>query len=450
MNIKLPEKVTYLINELNRAGFEAYAVGGCVRDSILGREPEDWDVTTSAKPEEVREVFAARGIHTIDTGIAHGTVTVMIRHEGFEVTTYRIDGDYGDARHPDFVRFTADLMEDLKRRDFTINAMAYSETAGLVDEFGGLADLEQGIIRCVGNPVDRFNEDALRMMRAVRFAAQLGFEMDEDTRGAIPGLAPNLARISAERIQTELVKLLVSPHPDKMRDVYDTGMAYIILPEFSRMMETAQNNPNHHGTVGEHTICSLAEVPPDKVLRLTMLLHDVGKPDCKKTDGKGIDHFHGHPQLGAEMAGRILRRLKFDNDTIARVKALVKAHDDRPYPLSERAVRRAIYRDGEDCYPDIFTVKRADILAQSSYLQHEKLEYLDEFRAVYDQIIADDQCLSLKDLAVTGSDLIDIGLSPGPTIGRVLRSMLDDVLEDPSLNTKETLLNRYRQGNYSQ
>ncbi len=273
--------------------------------------------------------------------------------------------------------------------------------------------------------------------------------MYADTRAAISVLAENLSRISAERIQTELVKLLISPHPEEMKAVYDTGMADVILPEFSRMMETPQNNPNHHGTVGEHTLWSLVEVPPDKVLRLTMLFHDVGKPDCKKTDEKGIDHFHGHPQLGAEMAGRILRRLKFDNDTIGKVKALIKAHDDRPYPLSERAVRRAIYRDGESCYPDLFIVKRADILAQSDYLKYEKLEYLDEFRTFYDQIMAKRQCLSLKDLAVSGSALIAAGLPAGPEIGRVLHAMLEDVLEDPTLNTKETLMERYQHSTYN-
>ncbi len=448
IEIRLPEKVSFLIANLNGAGFEACAVGGCVRDTLLGREPEDWDVTTSATPQQVKTVFAKLGIHTIDTGIAHGTVTVMIRHEGFEVTTYRVDGEYGDARHPDTVTFTPDLKEDLKRRDFTINAMAYSEATGLVDEFGGLDDLKNGIIRCVGNPLDRFGEDALRMMRAVRFAAQLGFSIEDGTYGAIRALAKNLSKISVERIQTELVKLLVSPHPDRMRDIYDTGMADVVLPEFSRMMETPQHNPNHRGTVGEHTIWSLMEVPQQRVLRLAMLFHDVGKPDCLTTDEKGIDHFHGHPQRGAELCGQIMRRLKFDNDTIARVKALVKAHDDRPYPLTERAVRRAIYWDGEACYPDIFTVKRADILAQSDYLRTEKLEYLDEFRAFYDQIVAKQQCLSLKDLAITGSDLIDVGLAPGPEIGRVLRAMLAEVLENPELNTKEALMERFLQGKY--
>lgn len=474
MRINLPEKVSFIIEKLRQAGYDAYAVGGCVRDVVLGREPQDWDITTSAKPEQVKEIFRRAGsrdtrlmcmdedeaaqwkkepqpfsrCYTIDTGIQHGTVTVMLDHEGFEVTTYRIDGEYEDARHPKAVAFTSDLLEDLKRRDFTINAMAYNEEAGFVDAFDGLDDLERGVIRCVGKAEDRFGEDALRMLRAVRFAAQLGFVIDPDTRAAITSLADNLSKISAERIQMELVKLLTSPHPEEMRTVYETGMADVILPEFSRMMRTPQHNPHHCGSVGEHTIRSLSEVPQDKVLRLTMLFHDVAKPDCVTQDENGVDHFHGHPKLGAEMTGQILRRLKFDNDTITRVKALVRAHDDRPLPLTERNVRRAIYRNGEAQYPDLFAVKRADILAQSDYYKKEKLEYLDEYEQIYHVIREREECLSLKDLAVTGSDLIEAGMAPGPEIGRVLNLMLQEVLDEPELNRKEILLGRYRENLY--
>lgn len=287
MNIQLPEKVSEIINCLRSHNFEAYAVGGCVRDSLLGRTPSDWDITTSATPEEVKSLFS----HTVDTGIQHGTVTVMLGHEGFEVTTYRIDGEYEDARHPKEVAFTLSLREDLKRRDFTINAMAYNEESGLVDLFGGAQDLERGVIRCVGDPGERFREDALRMFRAVRFAAQLGFSVEKNTAGAISELAGSLARISAERIQTELVKLLVSPHPEEMRQIYELGISDVVLPEFSVMMETPQNNPHHMYSVGEHTIKALQLIPEDKVLRLTMLLHDVAKPPCRITDRKGIDHF---------------------------------------------------------------------------------------------------------------------------------------------------------------
>lgn len=446
VNIRLPEPVSGIIDTLQGAGFDAYAVGGCVRDSVLGRVPQDWDITTPAKPEEVKALFA----RTIDTGIAHGTVTVMIGREGFEVTTYRVDGEYLDARHPKEVSFTADLTEDLKRRDFTINAMAYNDREGLVDVFDGLGDLRRGVIRCVGNPLDRFGEDALRMMRAVRFAAALGFSIEEETFAAIRVLAPNLKKVSAERIQAELVKLLVSPHPEHLRTLYEAGITDIVLPEFSLLMQTPQNNPHHYLSVGEHTISSVQQISAEPVLRLTMLLHDIAKPLCITTDAVGVDHYYGHPARGADLAGTILRRLKFDNDTIRRVKALVRAHDDRPLPLTHKNVRRAVSRNGAELYPDLFYVKRADILAQSDYYKKEKLEYLEEYERIYREILQANHCLSLKTLAVHGGDLIAAGMKPGRELGTVLQSMLKDVIEEPELNKKEILLERWRQGVYTQ
>lgn len=435
MKIALPEKVSFIINTLMRAGYEAYAVGGCVRDVMLNRTPMDWDITTSAKPHEVKQLFG----HTIDTGILHGTVTVMLEQEGFEVTTYRIDGEYEDARHPKEVSFTSDLLEDLKRRDFTINAMAYNDTQGLVDAFDGVGDLKRGIIRCVGRATERFSEDALRMLRAVRFSAQLGFVLEEETRAAIVELAPNIAKVSAERIQMELVKLLTSNHPEEIRTAYETGLTAVFLPEFDRMMETTQNNPHHCYTVGEHTLMALQGVEADKVLRFTMLLHDVAKPVCRTTDENGTDHFYGHPQKGSEMARMILRRLKFDNDTTDRVSALVRWHDDNP-ELSPRSVRRAISRIGLERYPALFAVKRADTLAQSMYRREEKLKYLHDYEMLYQEVMEKQQCLTIKQLAVTGSDLIEAGMQPGKEIGSVLKKLLELVLEDPELNTKEKLL----------
>lgn len=435
MKIALPEKVSFIINTLMRAGYEAYAVGGCVRDVMLNRTPMDWDITTSAKPHEVKQLFG----HTIDTGILHGTVTVMLEQEGFEVTTYRIDGEYEDARHPKEVSFTSDLLEDLKRRDFTINAMAYNDTQGLVDAFDGVGDLKRGIIRCVGRATERFSEDALRMLRAVRFSAQLGFVLEEETRAAIVDLAPNIAKVSAERIQMELVKLLTSNHPEEIRTAYETGLTAVFLPEFDRMMETAQNNPHHCYTVGEHTLMALQGVEADKALRFTMLLHDVAKPVCRTTDENGTDHFYGHPQKGSEMVRMILRRLKFDNDTTDRVSALVRWHDDNP-ELSPRSVRRAISRIGLERYPALFAVKRADTLAQSMYRREEKLKYLHDYEMLYQEVMEKQQCLTIKQLAVTGSDLIEAGMQPGKEIGSVLKKLLELVLEDPELNTKEKLL----------
>ena len=434
--IQLPEKVKYIINTIIKAGYEAYAVGGCIRDSILGRTPDDWDITTSATPYQVKELFR----RTIDTGIQHGTVTVMLDKEGFEVTTYRIDGEYEDLRHPKEVTFTSNLIEDLKRRDFTINAMAYNDETGLVDVFDGMKDIDRRVIRCVGNPGERFTEDALRMMRAVRFSAQLGYQIEEETEAAIRELSPNLVHISAERVQTELVKLVVSPHPENLRLAYEAGITKVILPEFDACMETKQNNPHHCYNVGEHILRSMQEIRQDKILRLAMLLHDIGKPGTVTVDDEGIYHFHGHPAVSEEIARKILKRLKFDNHTIYMVTNLVKFHDYDVLP-EEKYVRRAIMKTGEDVFPLLFAVKEADIRAQSTYLRAEKEEKLKAVYQVYEKVIADKQCVSLKNLAITGRDLIEeAGMQPGPKIGEVLNKLLDIVIEDPAQNNREILL----------
>lgn len=435
MNIVLPQDVIKIIERLESCGHEAYAVGGCVRDSILGKEPADWDITTSASPEEVKALFA----HTIDTGIAHGTVTIMCGKCGYEVTTYRIDGEYKDGRHPESVAFTNLLSEDLRRRDFTINAMAYNQTEGLVDLFGGMQDLQDGVIRCVGEATERFSEDALRMLRAVRFAAQLGFSIDKATYDAICALAPTIARVSMERIMVELVKLLTSAHPEEMRTVYACGLTGIFLPEFDAMMETPQHTVHHQYSVGEHTIHALMAVPADRVLRLTMLFHDVAKPVCRTTDEAGNDHFYGHPEIGAEMTGQILRRLKFDNDTIRSVKRLVRFHDMRPV-LQEKNVRRSIVKMGLESFPEIFAVKRADTLAQSMYMRQQKLDAIDQFEALYDRIMEKQVCVQKKDLALNGKDLLDIGVPQGKKVGEILDLLFAQVIEEPAKNTREELL----------
>ena len=435
MKMILPEKVNFIIDTLQKHGFEGYAVGGCVRDAMLSRVPQDWDITTSAKPEQVKALFK----HTIDTGIQHGTVTVMLDHEGFEVTTYRIDGEYEDARHPKEVQFTSNLLEDLRRRDFTINAMAYNEKDGLVDAFDGLGDLKRGIIRCVGVAEERFTEDALRMLRAVRFAAQLGFVIEDQTKNAISKLAPNLEKVSAERIQIELVKLLTSAHPEEIKTAWETGLTKVFLPEFDEMMETKQHNPHHQYSVGEHTVVALKNIAQEKVLRLTVLLHDVAKPACRTTDDDGIDHFYGHEEKGVEMARAVLRRLKFDNDTTTRVCRLVACHDHMP-ALTEKSVRKAIFRNGIEQYPSLFAVKRADTLAQSMLQREEKLNSIEIYENLYEGIIEKQQCLSIRDLAISGSDLIALGMEPGKAIGEMLSALLDAVLENPSLNTKEKLI----------
>ena len=435
MELKIPEKAEIILHTLEEAGYEAYVVGGCVRDSILGRSPDDWDITTSAKPEEVKALFR----RTVDTGLIHGTVTVMLDKEGFEVTTYRVDGEYEDGRHPKEVSFTASLEEDLKRRDFTMNAMAYNPKRGLVDLFGGVQDMENRIVRCVGNPMERFTEDALRILRAVRFSAQLGFSIEGETLKAISVLAPNLKYVSAERIQVELLKLLVSPHPDYLRTAYEAGITKEILSEFDRCMETEQNTPHHCYTVGEHTLQSLLNIRADKVLRLTMLLHDFGKPSVKRTDENGRDHFKTHGPEGEKMAVSILRRLKMDNDTIRKARSLIKWHDFRPKGDAV-SVRKAISMIGEELFPLYLEVQRADILAQSLYKREEKLKRLSSVKALYKEIMDRGECISLKTMALTGRDLIDAGYAPGKELGEILERLLAHVLENPEDNKKEILL----------
>ena len=437
MKIQLPEKVKVIIQTLEAAGYEAYAVGGCVRDSVLGRIPADWDITTSALPDQVKELFH----RTIDTGIEHGTVTVMMDKEGFEVTTYRIDGEYRDHRHPEQVNFTGELKEDLRRRDFTINAMAYNDRCGMVDAFGGIEDLKHGVIRCVGVAGERFEEDALRILRAVRFAAQLGFEIEKETADAARALAGNLKDISAERIQTELVKLLVSPHPEMLRTAYELGITRVVLPEFDVMMETPQHHPHHMYSVGEHTLKALEFTDPEKVLRLSVLFHDFGKPQTRTTVD-GVDHFHGYANVSAQETVRIMRRLKFDNATMDQVKRIVLYHDARPQP-DERQIRRLLHRAGEDIFPELFQVMGADILAQSEYRKIEKLVNLERVHQVYDEILKRKDCISLKNLQVTGKDLIAAGMEPGKKIGEILNQMLEDVLETPEHNEREYLLKTY-------
>lgn len=437
IRITVPEKAQYIIDTITNAGFEAYVVGGCVRDSILGRKPEDWDITTSAKPEQVKALFP----RTVDTGLQHGTVTVMAGREGFEVTTYRVDGEYEDGRHPKKVTFTPNLEEDLKRRDLTMNAMAYNDKAGLVDNFGGLGDMEAGLVRCVGDAKERFGEDALRILRAIRFSAQMGYAIEERTLAAISRLAYTLERISAERIQAELVKLMVSPNPDYLQIAYDNGVTKVILPEFDRAMETKQHHPHHCYSVGGHILRSLRLVEPDKALRLAMLFHDIGKPEVLTVDEKGLTHFHGHAAIGVEMTRGILRRLKFDNDTIHRVCKLVRYHDyGNGLEPDMRMARRALNKIGEDAFPGLFAVKRADILAQSEFLRREKLERVDKWQRFYEEIMDAGQCVSLKTLAVSGADLIAAGWKPGRELGETLQKLLELTLEDPELNTRDRLL----------
>ena len=438
LKIRIPEQVNMILDRLHENGCEAYVVGGCVRDALLGREPHDWDITTSALPPEVKKIFP----RTIDTGLKHGTVTVLAGREAYEVTTYRVDGVYEDSRHPRQVTFTPSLAEDLQRRDFTINAMAYDPRSGLVDLFGGQKDLEDGTIRAVGDPMQRFTEDALRILRAFRFAAQLGYEIEPDTLRAASALARNLAKISSERIRDELEKILLSDNPDMLMNAYSAGITAVFLPEFDVCMKTPQNNPHHCYNVGEHTMWSTALIRRDRILRLTMLLHDFGKPGTRTTDEKGIDHFRGHPEESYLISKAVLKRLKYDNETFRKVTTLVRYHDLR-MRLTEPAVRKAIVRIGEDLFPLYLEIQHADTMAQSLYQRDDKLAYTAELEMIYDRIMFRGDCLSLKDLAVNGSDIIAAGVRPGREVGSILEQMLEEVLNVPEHNDKEYLMGQF-------
>lgn len=406
MYIEIPENVKKILFTLERAGFPAYVVGGCVRDSVLGRKPKDWDITTKALPEDVKKLFR----RTIDTGIEHGTVTIMIGSEGYEVTTYRIDGAYEDSRRPKEVTFTSDLKEDLRRRDFTINAMAYNPKEGLVDVFEGIEDSKKKIIRAVGDPRERFKEDALRMMRALRFSAQLGYEVEEETKRAIKEMAGDLIKISAERVQVELIKLLESSHPETIKDGYLLGITKVILPEFDELL--------YSGEQGMKVIKAMKLVPSDKVYRLAILFGEMGE----------------------NQANQICRRLKMDNATRKKVVKIIKYQD---YELCEDSVsiRKAVFEVGEDIYPYLYHVQRARILTG---LQKEGNDWskLEQSKITYEDIIKRGDCLSLKGLAIDGKDLIALGLKPGKEVGKILYELLDQVLEDQEQNTEERLINQ--------
>ncbi|MDD6195693.1 MAG: CCA tRNA nucleotidyltransferase [[Clostridium] aminophilum] len=435
MTIQIPADVAWILEKMREAGYEAYAVGGCVRDALLGKEPNDWDITTSAKPEETKTIFPK----TIDTGIQHGTVTVMKNHVGYEITTYRIDGTYADGRHPDSVEFTSDLKEDLRRRDFTINAMAYSEETGVVDEFGGMEDLDRHVIRCVGNAMERFTEDALRILRAVRFSAQLGFEIEEETYKALSVIAPNLRHVSAERIQVELTKTLLSAHPERVMLVEKTGMTPFISKTFRRVFEEESNftGTGHGGNTavsGKSVVRSLyarleraAALPQEKAVRWAALL----------------------AELEDKTAVQILREMKLDNDTIRSVKTLVGHFTDR-FDWDTDSVSQAEHKNMAESKEREYLARKfmseisPELLDRLFLLIHtldpDREKMVDDAAALVDKIRKRGDCVSLKTMAVTGQDLIRNGIKPGPELGRILAEMFEKVLRDPAENEKEKLL----------
>ena len=441
MTMDMPKNVDIAINLLQSAGFEAYAVGGCVRDSLLGKTPNDWDITTSAKPEDMKSAFA--DFHCIDTGIKHGTVTVVIDGEPLEITTFRLDGEYEDNRHPKSVTFTSNLGADLGRRDFTVNAMAYSKMTGTVDLFGGQNDLKNGIIRCVGNPDRRFNEDALRILRALRFASALDFEIEEKTAQSLLKNCALLENISEERIAKELLKLVCGKGAKRILTDF-APVLFEILPELQPMYKNSHDNPHHCYDIYEHTLIAVESIDPEPTLRFAMLLHDCGKPAVKKFDENGVAHFYGHQRISAEISAQILARLKVSNKFRDEILFLVSNHDRWELYENTKKMPRYLSKFGLDGVLKLLKVMRADVLAQSPEYRY-RLDQIADAEEIAKNLAAQKPCLSLSELQINGRTLMDIGIPQGRKLGAVLAQLLDEVIDGVTKNTQEALTTRARE-----
>lgn len=441
MTMDMPKNVDIAINLLQSAGFEAYAVGGCVRDSLLGKTPNDWDITTSAKPEDMKSVFA--DFRCIDTGIKHGTVTVVIDGEPLEITTFRLDGEYEDNRHPKSVTFTSNLGADLGRRDFTVNAMAYSKMTGTVDLFGGQNDLKNGIIRCVGDPDRRFNEDALRILRALRFASALDFEIEEKTAQSLLKNRALLGNISEERIAKELLKLVCGKGAKRILTDF-APVLFEILPELQPMYKNSHDNPHHCYDIYEHTLIAVESIDPEPTLRFAMLLHDCGKPAVKKFDENGVAHFYGHQRISAEISAQILARLKVSNKFRDEILFLVSNHDRWELYENTEKMPRYLSKFGLDGVLNLLKVMRADVLAQSPEYRY-RLDQIADAEEIAKNLAAQKPCLSLSELQINGRTLMDIGIPQGRKLGAVLAQLLDEVIDGVTKNTQEALTTRARE-----
>lgn len=442
----IPSGAREAIRVLTRAGYEAYLVGGCVRDTLLARsgaavEIHDWDICTNATPAEMRSAFA--GYRTIETGAKHGTITVLMSDGQYEATTYRIDGAYSDARHPDSVAFTSNVAEDLARRDFTINAMAMGIDEGgnvteLIDPFGGREDLARGLLKCVGEAQTRFEEDALRILRGIRFAARLGLTIEPATRDAMLDKRALLERISPERIMDELGKILLTDRGWEYLTEYRDILTEIV-PELRACGGCAQRTPWHCYDVFEHTMVSVGSAPKDLTLRLTMLLHDVGKPETATTDENGVSHFYGHAERSAEIAENVLRRLRCPAQLTRDVTELVRCHGIE-LAASEKLLRRRLNQFGTEQVRRLLQVKRADVSAQSEPARTERLDELARTEELLMRVLAEKQAFSRKDLAINGDDLLARGVAPGREIGARLERALNAVIDGAAPNERDALL----------
>lgn len=438
MKINIPQNAEYILKALQNAGFESYVVGGCVRDSIMGKTPFDWDITTSALPEKTIDIFEALGCKVIKTGIKHGTVTVIKDHEPFEVTTFRIDGEYTDRRRPDGVSFTSNLQEDLKRRDFTINAIVADCDGNIKDVFGGIDDINKRVIKAIGDPDKRLNEDALRIMRALRFASVLEFKIDTKLQQSLRKNKELLRDIAPERINAEFSKLICGENFSWVLLNF-TDIIKVFIPEISPCIGFDQRNIHHIYNVWEHSVRAAEATAPDPILRLTMLFHDIEKPSCFFIGEDHQGHFYGHAKKSAETAEKILRRLRYDNKTIKEVTELIELHDVEIVPEKKPVLRR-MGKMGKESFQKLISVKYADNAAQSPIVFSRRNEFkkIEEIAA---QAQRESSCFNLKSLSVNGKDLIDAGFPEGKEIGKILLYLLESVIDGKCINEKNELLN---------
>lgn len=432
--MKLNPSAEKALRLLKASGQEAYVVGGCVRDALMGKEAHDWDICTSALPAEVAKIFSE--YHVIETGLQHGTLTVVIDKTPLEITSYRSDGEYLDNRRPKAVSFVKSLREDLARRDFTINALAYNHEEGLVDYFGGLADIDSKVIRAVGNPVERFNEDGLRILRALRFASRLEFTIEAKLHQAIHEMKELLHNISVERIYVEFQGILLGTGVEDILMEYRDVIA-VFIPEIKEIFDFEQHNPYHRYDVYTHTVKSVAKADSDLVIRLTMFLHDLGKAETHSVDEKGVAHFYRHGEESVRLSRLILNRLKVDNETKKHVLQLIEWHDAQ---ISPAKILRWLNKLGEKQFQRLLRVKRADIMAQSDYRHEERIQALDQLERLLDQTIAEEACFSLRQLCIDGNDLIKMGIPAGRQIGEILQELLDKIIEGQLENKKEKII----------
>lgn len=432
IKISIPKLVQYILDVLKDNDYEGYIVGGCLRDSLLNREPKDWDIATNAMPETVIKIFEALGFKVIPTGLKHGTVTVLIKEKAFEITTYR-SNSFSDREG----NFATTLKEDLCKRDLTINAMAYNEDEGLIDYFNGLTDIKENRIKAIASPEERFSEDPLRMLRAYRFSAELNFTIEDTTKDSIKKLSDKIKKVSIERIREEFNKILLSKNPQKIAEVNSCGLLKHFIPEFDICEKTSQDNPYHIYTVGEHLIKTVQYIERQLSLKLTMFFHDICKPQCKTVDDKGVDHFYNYNEASAVVAEKILKRMKYDNQTIEKVTTLIRYHHREI--SSNKSIRKLLSLIGEENFKDLLKVKEADIKAQNPRYYEDRHNKLIEIENKFKDIISSKACFTIKDLALNGKDLICLGVKEGKEIGIILNNLLELVLEEPELNHKSIL-----------